>query len=198
MLVSAFHAFPAYPRHRRPPSGMHYRLLNAAVRSQTATELLPPSARSRTYRRMQSHTTHTAFATATTSVMTPLSHHFGVPHRTHTPSHRPSDRRTATAAGPITPAVVPGSRRRPACNIPLRADRQRPLAANPGLSAPAEFSGAIRNTITIQEGTEKRGLYPRYVSVRVSRIPRVPPPPPTTFGDALRPPQRRGALTTGY
>jgi len=177
---------------------MRYGLLKAAVRSQPATELLAPSARSVTYLRMQSHTTHTAFATATTSEMTPLSHHSGVPHRTHTPSYRPSDRRTATAAGPITPAVVPGSRRRPACNIPLRADRRRALAANPGLSAPAEFSGAIRNTITIQEGTEKRGLYPRYVSVRVSRIPRVPPPPPTTFGDALRLPQSRGALTTGH
>jgi len=124
MLVSAFHAFPAYPRHRRPPSGMRYGLFKAAVRSHPATELLAPSARSVTYLRMQSHTTHTAFSTATTSVMTPLSHHFVVPRRTHTPSHRPSDRRTATAAGPITPAVVPGSRRRPARNIPLRSDRQ--------------------------------------------------------------------------
>jgi len=113
-------------------------------------------------------------------------------------SNRPSAHRPATAACPSTPAVVPGSRRRPACNIPLRADRRRVLAANPGLSAPAEFSGALINTITIQEGTEKRGLYPRYVSVRVSRIPRVPAPPPTTFGDALRPPQSRGALTTDH
>jgi len=177
---------------------MRYGLLKASVRSQPATELLAPSARSVTYLRMQSHTAHTAFATATTSVMTPLSHHSRVPHRTHTPSYRPSDRRTATAAGPITRAVVPGSRRRPACNIPLRADRRRALAAHSGLSFPVEFSGAIRNSFTIQEGTEKRGLYPRYVSVRVSRIPRVPPPPPTTFRDALRPPQSRGALTTGH
>jgi len=132
MLVSAFHVFPAYPRHRRPPSGMRDVLLKAAVRSQPATELLAPSARSVTYLRLRSHTTDTAFATATTSVMTPLSHHSGVSHRTQTPSHRPSDRRTATAAGPITPDVVPGSRRRPTCSIPLRADRRRAPAANPG------------------------------------------------------------------
>jgi len=158
MLVSAFHVFPAYPRHRRPPSGMRYGLLKAEVRSQPATELLAPSARSVTCLRMQAHTTDTAVATATPSVMTPLSHHSGVPHRTHTPSYRPSDRRTATAAGPITPAVVLGSRRRPACSMPLRADRRRTCAAPPCLFAPAELSGAIRNTITITEGTEKAGF----------------------------------------
>ena len=168
MLVSAFHVFPAYPRHRRPPSGMRYGLLKAAVRSQTATELLAPSARSGTYLRMQAHATHTAFATATTAAMTPLSYHSGVPHRTHTPSHRPSDRRIATAAGPLTPAVVPGSRRRPACNIPLRADRQRALAADSGASAPVELSSAVRITNTVQEGTETSGSLFWRVSVCVS------------------------------
>jgi len=155
--VSAFHVFPAYPRHRRPPSEMLYGHLKAAVRSQPTTQLLVPSARSVTYLRMQSYTTHTAFATAATSVVTPLSHQSDVPHRTHTPSYRPSDGRTALVACPFTPAVVPGSRRWPACNIPLRADRRPALAANPGLSAPSEFSSAVRSTNTEQEGTETNG-----------------------------------------
>ena len=98
-------------------------LFKAAARSQPAAELLAPSARSLTYLRMEAHSTHTAFATASTAEKTPLSHHSGVAHRTHTPSHRPFNRRTATVAGPITPAVVPGSRRWPACNILFRADR---------------------------------------------------------------------------
>jgi len=47
--VSAFHAFPAYPRHRRPLKGMRNGLLKASVRSQPATEPLAPSARSLAY-----------------------------------------------------------------------------------------------------------------------------------------------------
>jgi len=156
--VSAFHVFPAYPRHRRPPSGMRYVLLKSEVGSKPATGLLAPSVRSVTSHRMPAHTTDTAFATATPSVMTPLSHHFGVPHRTHTPSYRPSVRPTATAAGAFAPAVVPGSRRRPACSMPLRADRRRTCAVHSCLFAPAELSGAIRNSNTIQEGTEKAGF----------------------------------------
>jgi len=198
VLVSAFHVFPPYPRHRRPPTGMRDGLLKAPVRSQPATELLAPSARFLACLRMQAHTTRTAFATAAAAVMTILSHHSGVPHRAQTPSHRPSDRRTATAARRSTPAVVPGSGRRPACNIPLRADRQRARAVDHGVSAPAELSGGIRSTSTVLESTEKRGLYPRCVRVRVSRIPPVPPPPATTDGDARRPPQGPSALTTGH
>jgi len=119
---SAFHVFPPYPRHRRPPTGMRDGLPKAQVRSQPATELLAPSARSLTYLRMQAHTTRIAFATAATAEMTPQSHHSGIRLSTQTPSHRPSDRRTATAARPVFLAVVPGSRRRPACNILLHAD----------------------------------------------------------------------------
>ena len=192
---SAFHVFPPYPRHRRPLTGMRDGLLKAAVRSKPATELLAPSARSLMYLRMQAHTTRTAFATAATAVMTPLSRHSGIRLRTQTASHGPSDRRTATAARPVWLAVVPGSCRRPPCSILLRADRRRALAVDPGVSAPAEFSGGIRNTITIQRGTEKRGLYPRCVTVRVSRIHPVPPPPATTDGKEQRTPQSGGALT---
>jgi len=198
VLLSAFHVFLPYPRHRRPPTGMRDGLLKAPVRSQPATELLAPSARSLAYLKTQANTTRTAFATAAAAVMTTLSHHSGVPHRAQTPSHRPSDRRTATAARRITPAVVPGSRRRSACNIPLRADRQRAFAMDHGVTAPAELSGGIRSTSTVLESTVKRGLYPRCVSVRVSRIPPIPPPPATTDGDARRPPQCPGAHTTGH
>jgi len=144
---------------------MRYGLLKSAVRLQLATEQSAPSARSRTYLRMQAHTTDTAFATAIKSGMTPLSHHSGVPHRTHTPSHRPSDCRAATAAGPITLAVVPGSRFWPACNKPLRAHRRRALAANAGLSAPAELSRSVRITNNAPEGTETSGLLFWRVSV---------------------------------
>ena len=52
-------------------------LLKAPVRSQPATELLAPSARSLTYLRIQAHTTRTAFTTAATAATTPLSHHSG-------------------------------------------------------------------------------------------------------------------------
>jgi len=198
VFLSAFHVFPPYPRRRRPPTGMRDGLLKAPMRSQPATELLAPSARSLTYLRMQAHTTRTAFATAAAAVMTTLSHHSGVPHRAQTPSHRPSDRRTATADRRITPAVVQGSRRRSACNIPLRADRQRARAVDHDVSAPAQLSGGIRSTSTELQSTEKRGVYPRCVIVRVSRIPSVPPPPATTDGDARRPSQGPSALTTGH
>jgi len=173
-------------------------LLKASVRSKPATDPLAPSAFSLTYLRMQAYTPHTAFATATSAILAPLSHLSGVAHRTHNPSHRPCAHRTATTAGLITPTVVPGSRRRPVCKIMLRADRRRALAADPGASSPAEFSCTIRSTIIIQEGTEKRGLYPRCGSARVSRIPRVSPAPATTEGDAQRPRQSLGACTTGH
>ena len=164
VLVSAFHVFPPYPRHRRPLTGMRNGLLKASVRSQPASEPLAPSARSLTFLRMQADTPQTAFAIATTAIMTPLSHPFGVPHRTKNPSHRPSDRRTATAAGPITPAVVPGSRRRPACNIPLRADRRPALTADLDGSASSVFrvASSARKVRCLSSGNVYHGVGKRW------------------------------------
>ena len=80
----------------------------------------------------------------------------------------------------------------------LQADRRRALDSDPGVSATAEFSGTIRNSIIIQEGTEMRGLYPRYESVRVLSIPCVLPGSATIEKDVQRPPQSLGALKTGH
>ena len=115
--MSAFHAFPAYPRHRQPLKRMRNGLLKALARLQPDTDPLASSASSLTYLRTQAHTPHTSFATATSAMMMPLSNDSGVLHRTQNLSHHPFDRRTATSAGPITPAVVPGSRRQHACNM---------------------------------------------------------------------------------
>jgi len=105
--------------------GMRDGLLNAPVRTQKSPKLLALSARSLPYFRIQAHTTRAAFATVTMAVLMPLPHHSGAPHSTQNPSHRPPDCPTTTAASLIIPAVVPGSHRRPTCNISLRVDRWR-------------------------------------------------------------------------
>jgi len=109
VLVSASYVFPPYPRHRRKPMGMRDGSVKAAARSQPATELLAPSARSLTYLRIEAHSTQTAFATATTAEETPLSRHSGVAHCTHTPS---------TAPPTDEPPPWPAQSRRLLCQAP--------------------------------------------------------------------------------
>jgi len=125
VLISALHVFPTYLRHQRQPTGMRDGLHKASVRTQKSPELLAPSARSLPNFRIQAHTTRAPFSTVTTAVLMPLPHHSGAPHSAQPPSHLPPDCPTTTAAGLITPAVLPGSHRRPTCNISLRKDRWR-------------------------------------------------------------------------